>query len=234
MNYTQYVATMRNLLVISDTGPGNDNFVQILPTMIDYAERRINKDLDLLGYYTSATGNASNGVRSITIPDAIDILDSAWVVTPAGTAPDAGTRAPLQRVTVEYMNYVWPQVTQTGTPQWIALLNTTTAYLAPTPNGAYRVEFVGLSEPAQLSAGTPETYISTNLTDLFIAASMVFGTGFQRDFGSQSDNPQASVSWESQYQALLSSAAIQELRRKAQSVSWTSDQPSALAKQSKT
>lgn len=234
MNYTEYVATLRNLLVVSTTGSGNSAFEQILPTMIDYAERRINRDLDLLGYYTEATTPATANSRSIAVPSQIDILDSAWVVTPAGATPDAGSRAPLQRVTMEYLNYVWPSAAVTGVPQWIALLNTEQARLAPTPDAAYNVQWVGLQEPAQMSVGNPETYISTNLTDLFVAASMVFGTGFQRDFGSQSDDPRASQSWETQYQLLLNSASVQELRRKAQSVSWTSDQPSPLAKQSKT
>lgn len=234
MNYTEYVAAMRNLLVVSETGPGNTSFEQILPTMIDYAEKRINKDLDLLGYYTSVSSTATSGSRNIAVPDEIDILDSVWATSPAGTAPASGTRNPLQRVTVEFMNSVWPQASQTGAPQWIALLNTEQAYLAPTPNGAYQLEWIGLQEPAPLSSTNTETYISTNLSDLFIAASMVFGTGWQRDFGSQSDDPRASASWEAQYGALLQSATVQEVRRKAQSVSWTSDQPSPLARQSKT
>lgn len=234
MDYSTYVATMRNLLVISEAGSGNAAFLQILPSMIDYAEKRIQSDLDLLAYYTSVTSTTTAGNRNITIPTQMDIIDSVYVVVPAGETPDAGTRQPLQRMAVDMLNYVWPQASEDGVPQWIALLNTESAFLAPTPDDAYAVEWVGLALPGALSETNTETYISTSLSELFIAASMVFGTGWQRDFGAQSDNPQAGVSWEAQYQALLQSEMVQEQRRKAQSVSWTSDQPSPLARQSKT
>jgi len=62
-----------------------------------------------------------------------------------------------------------------------------------------------------------------------MAASMVFGSGFMRDFGSQTDDPQQSGSWETQYQALLRSADVEELRKKYQSQGWTSAKPSQIA-----
>ena len=43
---------------------------------------------------------------------------------------------------------------------------------------------------------------------------MVFGMGYQRDFGGTTDNPQASESWEKQYKLLLQSAGSEEIRKK--------------------
>jgi len=49
----------------------------------------------------------------------------------------------------------------------------------------------------------------------------VFGFGWQRDFGAQSDNPQTAQSWENQYQTTKQGVNIEELRKKAASASWS-------------
>ena len=53
--------------------------------------------------------------------------------------------------------------------------------------------------------------------DLLIAASMVWVTGYQRNFGAQGNDPQYASSWEGQYQIAFKSANVEELRKK-----WTS------------
>jgi len=58
-----------------------------------------------------------------------------------------------------------------------------------------------------------------------IAAGMIFATGFMRDFGAQSDNPQMSQSWEGQYQNLMKSMNEDSARMKFESQGWTSQQP---------
>ncbi len=45
ITYTSYKTTIANLMVIPET---DANFLQILPSIIDYAEERIYRDLDLL------------------------------------------------------------------------------------------------------------------------------------------------------------------------------------------
>ena len=58
---------------------------------------------------------------------------------------------------------------------------------------------------------------------------MVFVSGYMRDFGSQADNQQMSVSWEQQYQTLFKSASVEQARAKFESEAWTSQQPSPIA-----
>jgi hypothetical protein len=51
---------------------------------------------------------------------------------------------------------------------------------------------------------------------------MIFITGYQRDFGAQSDNPQQAQSWEAQYNNLVKGAMLESLRQKFSGPGWTS------------
>ena len=62
-----------------------------------------------------------------------------------------------------------------------------------------------------------------------VAAGMIFASGYMRDFGAQTDNPQMAQSWESQYNNLLKSQNADSLRMKFQSQAWTSEVPNAAA-----
>lgn len=232
MTYADYVTLMKTLLVIdSETNP---NFLVILPNMIAYAENRIYRDLDLISAMTEATGDCTPGTRAISVPGSIQIVQSAAIITPAATTPALGVRYPLQRVSVEFLNSVWPTQSSTGRPLYYALLTDVSILLAPTPDAAYKLAATGPIRPAPLSVSNTTTWISLNLPELFTAASMVYGTGWQRDFGAQSDDPASAVSWEQQYQTLLQSADVDDARRKAQSASWQPYQPVPGAKESRT
>lgn len=222
------------LSVQSSTDP---TFQTILPRMIEYSENRINSDLDLISTVTTANAICQANNRNLTMPECIYIVENVNIITPTATNPDFGTRNPLERMSVAMMNYTWPTAasisTSTSTagsvPDYFAVLNADTILLAPAPDANYKAEVVGIFIPDPLSATNTETYISQFLPELFIAASMVFGAGYQRDFGATSDDPQRAQSWENQYQLLLKSDMVQEFRKKSQSSQWSPYSPTPLA-----
>lgn len=232
LTYAQYVTLMKTMLVIdSET---NTNFVAVLPSMIAYAENRIYGELDLISTIGEGQVAVVPGTRSVTPAASVFIVQSAYIVTPAGAAADAGKRNPLQRVSLEFLNFVWPSAASTGLPTYYAMKTNTSALLAPTPDAAYIFGALGPIRPAALAVGNPTTFLTLNLDTLFVAASMVFGAGWQRDFGSQADDPKLAISWEAQYQTLKAIAMSDELRRKAQSFSWQPFSPAPQAKESRT
>ena len=229
MNYNIYCDTMRVMLV-EDLQGQDANFEFIIPRMIEYAELRIYRELDLLNTYTATTALMVSGSRNVTVPTSIVVVDNINVISPAGTTnPDAGTRVSLQRVSLDLLNMVHSVTATTGVPAQYALLDDTSVRVGPTPNGAYTAEFIGTLRPDPLSADNPNTFISDNLPDLFVAASMVFGAGYLQNFGQQSDNPQLAQSWETQYQALKGGVNLEELRRKSQSTQWSPYLPNPIA-----
>ena len=80
-----------------------------------------------------------------------------------------------------------------------------------------------------MAASNQTTFISQYLPDLLIMASMVYISAYQRNFGRQSDDPQMAQSYESQYQTLLKSAAVEEARKKFEGPGWTSQSPSPIS-----
>ena len=221
-NYAQYQTYLSTLMAVSTT---DTNFVAILPMCIDYAEERIYRELDLLNTrFRDSSTVCAVGVREITLPATLIVAETLAAITPAGTLPNAGTRNMMIPVTHDFIDMVYPNsgpATYQSLPKYFAMLTQTTALVGPSPDQAYKVEVVGTQRPATLSASNTTTVLTTLLPDLFMAASMIFMAGYQKNFGSQADDPKMSQSWENQYQALMQWAKSEEFRKKFESSSWT-------------
>lgn len=229
LTYATYKTTLATLSVVPETDP---NWLAILPSAIDYAELRIYRDLDLLSTVSTNTSyNTAANSSKITLASGTFVtLQNVNVITPSGTgSPDAGTRVPLLPVTKEYIQYAWPSSNNAGVPQYFAMIDERSFSLGPWPNATYTLEIIGTIRPPSLSAVNTTTFISEYLPDLFLMASMIFISGYQRNFGRQSDDPAMSQSYESQYNALLKGAMVEEYRKKYASSGWTSMSPSPVA-----
>lgn len=232
MNYSSWVTDLSTLLVVDET---NAPFLAILPACIEYAEGRIYRDLDMLNAnIQDGSASCTPSSRNFVLPTSVGtflIVDSLNVITPASTAPDSGTRHVLTPASRDYISATWPSGTGATVPQYYAYISQNTALspaqpqviFGPWPDAAYRVEVCGKFQPAALGSTNTTTYLTANLPDLFLAASMVFMTGYQQNFAAQGgDNPQMAVSWESQYKTLMASAATYEARKRFSGASWTS------------
>ena len=226
-NYTQYVANLANTLVVPSTDP---NYTQELPNIIDDAEQRCYRELDLLTtIIRDQTGALTANSRNFTFPQHMVVSESLNVFTPVSTTTN---RQQLIPVTREWMDAVYGNEASTtvpSIPHYYAMITDQTIIVGPPPDAAYTVEVVGTIRPPPLSVTNPTTYLTQYLPDLFFAASLVFGYGYLQNFGAMTDNPQAAVAWEGHYQALLASANVEELRKKYQSHAWSPKLPSPIA-----
>jgi len=218
------------MLVIYDT-EGQARLDTILPSIIDYAELRCYRDLQLLNTVAVKTSNATASSRNMTIPTPTGgtfvVLETLNALTPLGSTVDNGTRNPIIRSTKEFINAVYSGVSDV--PKYYADLDNSTVIFGPTPDQAYLIEFVGTMRPDSLSVTNATTILTTLFPDLFLAASMIFATGYQQNFGAQASSPDMGTSWETQYKLLLSSAGVEEAMKKAQSQAWSSQVPAAVA-----
>lgn len=231
MNYTDLVNTLSNLTVIQST---DVNFQQILPQAIAYAEDRIYRELDLLSTVTrdSAALTASN--RNFTLPQnngRFVVTNGLNLITPATvTTPDSGTRTQLIPASRDFLDSVGGSPSYTGPPVNYAMITDQTIIVGPAwPDANYTLEVIGVIQPNPISASNPTTFLSLYLPDLLTAACMVFMSGYQQNFGAQSDNPQMAQSWETQYGKLFASANVVEMRKKYASGAWGSLQPTTIA-----
>lgn len=228
LTYTSLTSSLANLMAISAS---DANFLGILPEIIDYAELRIQRDLDFLNSVTTdSSQQLTVGSRSITAPSNFVTIQQLNVITPSSvTVPNNGTRVSLLPVTKEYLDSVWNSSITTGVPVLFAMLTNWQMIVGPFPDAAYTVEIVGTQRETPLSANNPSNYMSTYLPDLYLAAAMIFASGWMRNFGSQADNPQMAQSWEGQYTNLLKSAMVEEFRKKFQASAWSSMSPPVVA-----
>lgn len=232
LNYTTCVDQLSNLMVVGST---DANFQTFLPGAIDYAEQRIYRECDFIRtQVTDTSASTTANTRALTLPTVqgtFITVDYINVITPAGTTAPSGSRVPLQQVDRSLIDNMFPsQSAATGTPEYYAMASDTEVIFGPSPDGAYNVEVIGVQRPAALSSANSSTFITQYCPDLFMAALMVFATGYQRDFGAQSDDPGKGASWENQYQLLKKSALEEQSRTKFAGEMWTSDSPSPLAK----
>lgn len=241
LTYSTYVTQIAEMAVVD---PADVNFVTILPAMIDYAELRIYRDLDLMSTstsFTSPTIRLNPGNRNLsfpmTLPDgsgSIVVSEQINLILPAGeTDPDGPTasRVTLLPTTKEYLDVVYGSnaTSSRAQPQYFTAFNENLFFVGPVPDQTYYVEVVGTYRPNTMSVSNTTTFISQYFPDMLIMASMVYISAYQRNFGRQSDDPQMAQSYESQYQTLLRSAGVEENRKKYEGPGWTSQSPSPIA-----
>ena len=248
LTYSEYVTQIATMAVVAETDPA---FVTILPSMITYAENRMYRDIDFMFTSTSLHGlsfvltpgnrnlsfdifllsNRDGQEGTFVVSEQINLLTDANGDAADTTDPDTCVRTPLLPTTKEFLDAVYGSSLEAnwGKPQYFVPFNETLFFVGPVPDQAYPVEVVGTYRPPSLSASNPTTFISLYLPDVFIMASMIYISAYQRNFGRANDDPQMAVTYESQYQALLKSALVEEARKKFDASGWSSQSPSPVA-----
>lgn len=228
--YATYSAALAELMV---TDVADANFVAILPSIIDYAEQRIYRELDLLSTVTRDTGLLTIGTRTFTLPSNLGrfvVTNGINVITPSTTTvPDNGTRNPMAPVSRDVLDAFWPSTTGAAVPSQYAMITDQQIIVGPAPLAAYTVEVIGTIRPNPLSVSNMTTYLTLYLPDLFLLASMIFAAGFQKNWGAQADDPKMAVAYESQYQTAKTSANVEEQRKRYAAGAWGSLSPTPIA-----
>lgn len=209
---------MGGIAVLDATSPTPTNdadFNQIYPSIIADAEGLMYRDPDLDFLQTRAVDNTattSSGVRMVSIPSQFLIIEQAILQV-------SGTRVNLSRVSVEWVNDVYPVQTFMATPvygqSYYAIFNGSEIIVAPTPDASYPVEFYGVATQPPLSATNTNTVLTNFYADLFLSASMIFTSGYMKNFSAAgADNPPQAISWKSHYEDLKRGAAFVSARQK--------------------
>ena len=225
MDYESYVQSVANLTALADpalpVSAMPPEFQQIIPQMIDYSEKRIYRELDVVDTVWTSQGTMVRKSRVVTPPPArygsyITIQNVSILL------PNPPQRVVLQPVTIFYLNSVWGTEATLSVPRYFAPYRQDSFFVGPYPDKNYTFEVLGTYRPEPLSPTHPETFLTQFMPDIFLAASMIFISSYMRDFGAASDTPQQAQSWESTYQNLIKGAALESLRQKFAGVGWTS------------
>ncbi len=192
MNWSDYTTGLVNFLQVADP-TGLAAFNLILPRIVDQAEQRTYRDPDLDFLVTRTTDRTQQtvpGVRSVLIPPAFIVIERVALILPSGAQPDqqGAMRVPLLRVTQDFIDNIWPDETQTLTPQpWETYFSIfaeneagipapepiagvpqpSKINIGPTPDGTYVTEYRGTYRPPPfytVALFTPSTGQALNPT----------------------------------------------------------------------
>lgn len=230
LTYSTWLAQVADLMA---EDPTNADFLTIVPAIIDYAEQRLYRELDLLSTrVTDSSATVTANSRNFTLPSSAGrfvVTEGINIYTPVSTTT---TRNPLTPVSLDFLNWSWQTNTAasaTTVPQYYAMVTDQTVAFGPPPGAAFTAEVIGTIRPTPLSASNTTTYLTLYLPDLFLAASMIFATAYQRDLGASSDNPAQALSWSAIYDKQFASADAESERQRYGAASWTSKKVEATA-----
>jgi hypothetical protein len=231
-NFTQYQVELGTLMALTSANPGapptDPYFVQILPACIDYAEGRCYKELDAISTRTNATVQVSAvGNPFVQLPSnpAVFVVESMSIQALGnGSPPPITTPTLMSPVDKNFIQSTFPPAywtTAQGAPQFYYIEQQGTALIGPAPDQLYSLFLIYTFRPTPLSATNTTTILTQIWPELFLAASMVFMSGYMKNFGSQADDPKMAASWEAQYQTLLKTSLDEESRKKNMATSFT-------------
>ncbi len=242
--YVQQIGILAVALTSENAGVWqfNDAPLQgIVQQMLNYAEQRIARDLDILPSQTSNTYALTAGQPVFALP-----IDDFFTVQTLEIAQINGAQVvnatPLLPVSKEFIQNVYSGLYSAGTPKYYAMYGDTFAatptpgayntntniLLGPAPNYGYTLRVTGTVVPPSLYkyavsgvADTASTYISTYYPDMLLMASMIYVSAFQRNFSATSDSADMGLSYEKAYQALRLGAIPKENQKKQEGSSWS-------------
>jgi hypothetical protein len=259
MTYDEIISALMTLGAIP-LNSEDSNFTKIIPSMFHYADGRIYRDLAFLATDVNTLVPVIPYVREVALPLDVLTVRSVAICTPAGAITTNTRRHHPERISPEALDMFWPQGSfKVGLPKKYAIVSVRTQLdplpnpmppttqplppiyqperftyylrMMPSPDRAYMAEIFGGVEPQILSNTNPETFLSVYYPELLIACCMVYLTGYQRDYGAASDDPQRAVSWESQYKTLRDSVAQEAGRLRGEGPGFTALPPSGAAQQ---
>jgi hypothetical protein len=243
LTYNGYIETMGSMAVVNIVTTGGINSFADAPLqavtsqMLNYAELRIQRDMNLLSSVTTNTYTLTAGTSVFNLPvDDFVTVQTLEVLQTNGAQVVNAT--PLLPTSAEFIQNCYSGLVVAQQPQYFAMIGDnfgddedsfTNILLGPTPNYPYSIRVKGTSRSpslfsfsdTQVDATTMYTYISSYFPDLLVIASMIYVSMYQRNFSSTSDSPDMGATYEKQYQALRLGAIGEEDRRKQMGSAWS-------------
>ena len=148
-----------------------------IPKLINFAERRIARDIKIQGFQTVVTATMQSGVAVMPKPD-------RWRETISmnlGTGQDSNNRQLLFTRSYEYCRTYWPNEAATGQPVFYADYDYKHWLFAPTPDNAYPVEIVYYELPPLLDEALQQNWLTNFAPNALLYGTLLEATPFLKN-----------------------------------------------------
>lgn len=167
--YSTLLASCQNYFIDS-----SGEYLAEFPKLVQLAEMRIIKDLNLSVFDTVAIGMMTLGSSDLTKPlDMIAIQDLFVEVN--------GSKVYLQERSKSFLDNYWPNPTLMDVPVYYADNTTDLWQIAPTPDSSYNYQVNYVVRPTSMSETNPTTWIGDKIGELLLAATLVYSAIFFRE-----------------------------------------------------
>lgn len=172
LTYNSLVDTLQKYVERTDA-----NFLSEIPLFIMLGERRVARDLKILGLKVYITDNLLIGQQTLQKP-------TRWLNNSTfniGTKTDFNTRKQIQQRSYEFCRMYWPDPTQTFEPKYYADYNYNFWLIAPTPDLAYPYEIAYYQTPVLIDEHNSTNFLTENAPEVLVYASLLETASYLKD-----------------------------------------------------
>ena len=163
MTYSELKSLVQNYLQNTET-----TFVSDLPKLIEQAEERILKTINLPVFKKNVSGTLTSGNQYLSTPT--DFLDNFSL-----SITNSSEQTFLLFKDVNFIREAYPNASTSGIPKHYALFDDTTFIVGPTPNASFTAELHYFYRPASITEGTDSgtTWLSTNAKNTLLYGTLL-------------------------------------------------------------
>jgi hypothetical protein len=197
LTYPRLVTALENYLERLDA-----NFVSEIPLFIMLGERRVARDLKILGLKVFITENLLIGQQTLTKPN-------RWLNTSSfniGTGTNFNARVQVLQRSYEYCRIYWPNPTLTGQPKYYSDYDYNHWLITPTPDKAYPYEIAYYEVPQLIDDTVSTNWLTENAPDILLYACLLETASYLKD-------DDRVPTWLNYYEIAKKSLTEEDLRR---------------------
>lgn len=173
LTYGTLTEAVKNYLERNDSA-----LVDSIPLFIMLGERRIARDLKILGLKVAITSNFTPG-ESVFAKPTRWLNDSSFNI---GIGANQNTRQFLLQRSYEWCRLYWPDPTVTGTPKYYASDYKFNFWLVcPTPDFAYPYEILYYETPQLISGTVSTSFLTGSAPEVFLYATLLETAAYLKD-----------------------------------------------------
>lgn len=153
------------------------NFVSSIPMFIMLGERRVSRDLKILGLKVYITDNLIIGQQTLQKP-------TRWLNNSTfniGTGTLFNTRKQILQRSYEFCRIYWPDPTQTLEPKYYADYDYNFWLIAPTPDKTYPYEIAYYQTPTLIDEHNTTNFLTENAPEVLVYASLLETASYLKD-----------------------------------------------------
>lgn len=172
LTYDSLVTAVQNYLERID-----EPFISEIPLFIMLGERRVARDLKILGLKVFITDNLLQEQQTLQKP-------TRWLNTSTfniGTGTDFNTRVQIQQRSYEYCRIYWPDPTQFSQPKYFSDYDFNHWLIAPTPDQAYPYEIAYYQIPQLIDETDSTNFLTESAPDILIYATLLETASYLKD-----------------------------------------------------